>query len=68
MTMEITVNGDPRQLPENSTLDGLIRNLGLSPATVAALVNDEIVEREHFETTQLSARDTVELVRFVPGG
>ncbi|HDP35093.1 MAG TPA: sulfur carrier protein ThiS [Candidatus Hydrogenedentes bacterium] len=66
--IEIKVNGETRMTDEGVTLAGLIADLGLDPKTVAALVNDEIVERERFDATGVKAGDTVELVRFVPGG
>ncbi len=68
MAIAITVNGDTRELSEGATLGDLVRALELDPKTVAALVNDDVVPRDHFEEQRLNAGDAVELVRFVPGG
>ncbi len=66
--MEITVNGERREIAANATLTDLVTQLGLDPTAVAALVNDEVVERDKFDSAVLNAGDSVELVRFVPGG
>ena len=66
--MEITVNGQPRQLPGPSTLDDLLRHLGLDPRTVVVEHNRQIVRRPALGATALAAGDTVELVHFVGGG
>jgi thiamine biosynthesis protein ThiS len=66
--MEITVNGQPRQLPGPSTLDDLLHHLGLDPRTVVVEHNRQIVRRPALGATALAAGDTVELVHFVGGG
>lgn len=66
--MEITVNGEVQQAEPGISLGGLVRTLGLDPRTMAALVNDAIVERDQFDEVCLEPGNAVELVRFVPGG
>ncbi len=68
MAIEITVNGEARAVPEETTLLMLLENLGLNPKVVAAQVNETIVPRDAHPTVVLQAGDTVELVRFVGGG
>lgn len=64
----INVNGEARELAQDSTLAGLIATLGFDPNALAALHNDDIVAREAFRTTPLKQGDIVELVRLMPGG
>lgn len=68
MKIGITVNGSPREAEPGVSLFEFIRQIGLDPSVVAALVNDEIVEQRGFAETLLKENDAVELIRFVPGG
>ena len=54
------------QMPK--TIAELLEQLRIEAATVVAEVDGLIVEREKFEHTKLSKGQSVELVRFVPGG
>jgi len=70
--MEILkINGVDRefaagQMPK--TIAQLLEQLRIEAATVVAEVDGLIVEREKFAHTKLSKGQSVELVRFVPGG
>jgi thiamine biosynthesis protein ThiS len=64
----ITLNGEPREVPEPVTLDGLLRHLDLDPRMVVVELNREIVRRPMLAGTPLAEGDTVELVHFVGGG
>lgn len=66
--LEITLNGEARQVPAPATLDDLLRHLGLDPRTVVVEHNRQIVRRPALGATTLAAGDTVELVHFVGGG
>lgn len=66
--VQITVNGQERDVPEGLTVLGLIGTLGLSDGPVAVERNREVVPRaEHGETT-LAERDVIEIVHLVGGG
>ena len=67
-TLEIMVNGEPRQVPAPATLDDLLRHLGLDARMVVVELNREIVRRPRLAGTVLAAGDSVELVHFVGGG
>ncbi|MHC4156815.1 MAG: sulfur carrier protein ThiS [Planctomycetota bacterium] len=54
------------QLP--ATLAQVLDQLGVEAATVVAEVEGRIVEREQFAQTQVHAGQSIELIRFVPGG
>jgi len=66
--MQVTLNGEPRELPENLTLEGLLQHLQLDPRTVAVEHNREIVHRNGWATTRVQAGDNLEIVHLVGGG
>lgn len=67
LTIEISLNGEKRQV-ESSTVAELISELSLAGRRVAVELNKNIVRREQFASTALSAGDVVEVVHFVGGG
>ena len=68
MTVTVTVNGTPRDLPADLTLADLVGQLTQSPKGVAAAVNGEVVPRRAWPPTALAERDEVEVVTAVQGG
>jgi thiamine biosynthesis protein ThiS len=59
------------QFPEDglpATLSQLLVKLNVDADTVVAEIEGNIVKREKFGSTKLSAGQNIELVRFVPGG
>jgi sulfur carrier protein len=66
--MTITVNGQPRQVEQGSTVAGLIADLGLAGQPCAAEVNRDVVPRREHAERVLQEGDTVELVTLVGGG
>ena len=66
--MEVTVNGEPRQLEEGATLDELVRSLSLAPERVAVELNREVVRRADWPGVEVKDGDRVEVVHFVGGG
>ena len=66
--MQITVNGDAREVPDGLTVRGLVEHLGLTDGPVAVERNREVVPRAEHSSTDLHAGDTLEIVHFVGGG
>ena len=66
--MQVVVNGEPRTLEENASLDALLEQLGLAPRRVAVEVNRELVPRADYPATRLQEGDSIEIVTFVGGG
>ena len=62
------LNGNKMQIKDGETLLSLLESLGHKPERVAAELNDAIVPRENFATTELCNCDTLEIVCFVGGG
>lgn len=66
--MEITVNGEPRQVREGLTAAELIAELGLGEQRLAMEVNREIVPRSRFDAYRFQPGDQVEIVQAIGGG
>jgi sulfur carrier protein len=64
----VSINGEPRQLPANMTVAGLIEEMGLTGKRIALERNGEIVPRSTFAAQSLSAGDKLEIVVAVGGG
>jgi len=66
--MNVTVNGEERQVNEETSLGELIGSLGIEEKVMAAAVNMEIVKKERWQEHRLKEGDRVELLHFVGGG
>ena len=66
--MKVTVNGEPRNLQEGTTLAQLVRELGLEKNPIAIELNREVVSRDRHGETTLAQNDRVEIVTLVGGG
>lgn len=66
--MRITVNGEAREVPAETTLEGLVRLLALTPERLAVELNLEVVRRDDWARRALREGDRVEVVHFVGGG
>jgi sulfur carrier protein len=67
-TTQITINGQPDQIPQNSTVADLIRQLNLEGKPLAVEVNLELVPKQLHAQRQLAQGDRVEIVTLVGGG
>jgi sulfur carrier protein len=66
--MHILLNGEPHELPENTTLSGLLATLDLQNKRFAAEVNEELIPRSRHASHGLHANDRVEIVQAIGGG
>jgi sulfur carrier protein len=66
--MQITVNGEGREVAEGITVRGLIELLELAGGPVAVEKNGEIIPRAEHAATLVAAGDVIEIVHFVGGG
>ena len=68
--MQIKINGEIEKISETNLT--IIRLLEIkevqSPDLVSVLLNDEIVDRAHYETIKISDNDAVEFLYFMGGG
>lgn len=67
-SLELTVNGEPRRVPEGATVAWLVDELGAGRRGVAVAVDAEVVVRSSWETTPLRAGTKIEVLRAVQGG
>lgn len=65
--MKLTVNGEPQEVPEQTTVAGLLLQLGLS-GPVAVERNAQVIPRAEHPSVVLAPGDTIEIVHFVGGG
>jgi thiazole synthase len=68
MTVQITLNGEDRQLTGPTSVHQLLLSLGLDPAKIAVERNLAIVPRSAYDATALAAGDRLEIVHFIGGG
>jgi sulfur carrier protein len=66
--VNIVVNGEGREIPDQTTVRGLIELLDLGGGPVAVERNGEIVPRADHPSTALAEADVIEIVHFVGGG
>lgn len=66
--MEIIVNGEARQVPDDMGVPQLLEMLDLTGRRLALEINQEIVPRSLFATQHLNAGDRVEIVQAIGGG
>jgi sulfur carrier protein len=70
MTLQVTLNGELRELPDNATVADAVEAVG-APADgrgVAAAVDGEVVPRGSWASHALSTDDRVEVLQAVQGG
>lgn len=68
MTIQVTVNGERRPIPAETTVGELVAMVTDLATGVAAAVNGEIVPRRSWPGTPLRDGDQVEVVTAVQGG
>ena len=65
---ELLVNGEPRCVPPDCTVKGLLETLGITGQRIAVAVNRGVVPRSTFETHRLAPGDRIEILEAVGGG
>jgi thiamine biosynthesis protein ThiS len=66
--MDLSVNGQLRQVPSNTTLTQLLSRLELGGDGVAVAINHIVVPKSEHPITGLSPGDSVEIIHAVGGG
>ena len=65
---QITINGQPRDVAEGTTLAQLVEALGQPPQALATAVNGEFVARDQRAAVRLNAGDAVFTFQPITGG
>jgi thiamine biosynthesis protein ThiS len=66
--MQITVNGEAREIESPATVAGLLEQMRIEPRTCAVELNLQVVPRAEHAARTLSDGDQLEIVTFVGGG
>ena len=66
--MNIVVNGNPREVDPQTTLQQLLEILEIRKGRIAIEHNGEILPRTLFQQTILQNGDTLEIVQAIGGG
>ena len=64
----VTLNGERRSFPPQTTLLDVVHALSLEPQRVAIELNRAIVKRERWPDTAVDGGAEIEIVQFVRGG
>lgn len=66
----VSLNGEPRELPEPATVQAAIREVGGADGGrgVAVAVDGQVVPRREWQRTELREGQRVEIVHAVQGG
>ena len=66
--LNLIINGEARQFPQELTVSALIDHLGYSGKRIAVERNGEIVPKSQHGSTALASGDQLEIVVAVGGG
>ena len=66
--MRLTVNGNAMEVPDGTSVLGLLNILGMQERRVAVELNRTILSREGFAERMLAESDVLEVMGFVGGG
>ena len=66
--MQVTLNGEPREVPGPLTVATLLVHLEIDRRRVAVELNEAVIRRAQYDATDIQPGDVVEIVNFVGGG
>ncbi len=66
--MNITLNGEKKDIPNSITVVGLLELLNIQHQRVAIELNSEIVKKDGYGSTTIKEGDALEVVSFMAGG
>jgi sulfur carrier protein len=66
--VKATINGKPRELPDELTVGAMLELLGSPRIGIAVARNDRVVRRAEYDTDRLRDGDRVEIIAAVAGG
>ncbi|MBD2089128.1 thiamine biosynthesis protein ThiS [Microcoleus sp. FACHB-1515] len=67
-SIALTINGESRTCPPETTLPDFLQQMGLNPRLVAVEYNGEILHRQFWSETKMQTGDRLEIVTIVGGG
>jgi sulfur carrier protein len=66
--MQVRLNGELRDIPDGTSVAGLLVHLGVKAQRVAVEVNENVVTKDRYDSHVVAAGDSIEIVAFVGGG
>jgi sulfur carrier protein len=66
--MNITVNGEKKELPKSCSVSELLDALELKNAFVAVAINNSCVSRSQYNETRIHNNDKIEILAPMAGG
>jgi thiamine biosynthesis protein ThiS len=66
--MKITLNGEKKDIPDNTCVLGLLEFLAIQHQRVAVELNEVIVKKDRYAETVVNEGDSIEVVAFMGGG
>lgn len=66
--MNVTVNGETKNITKNSSILDLLTELDLTDAFVAVAVNSSCIARSQYDQTDLKENDKIEILAPMAGG
>lgn len=66
--MQVIINGEKLEIPDQLSIEDLIQHLKLTTARLAVERNREVVRRTDWPGIQLEENDQIEIIHFVGGG
>ena len=67
-TINVTINGEARGIPDGLSITSLLEHLNIRKATALVEYNFNVLDRALFDETIVQPGDNLELVQFVGGG
>jgi thiamine biosynthesis protein ThiS len=67
-SVQIQVNGEPRDIQAGATVTDLLRELDIKSERVAVEINLEILDKGAFAQRSLREGDRIEIISFIGGG
>ena len=68
VTIQVVINGEPREVPDGLNIAALLAHLGIASERVAIERNRDILPRANWQATLVQPGDSYEIVHFVGGG
>jgi len=68
MTIKIVINGKEEELQSGINIFELLKKRNVRPEVVTVELNEEIIDRKHYQSILLKEGDVLEFVFFMGGG
>lgn len=66
--MKIIVNGEEKELKENSTIQDLLDKLKINKDAIVVELNMDITLKDTYDKIKVQPNDKIELIQFLGGG